>query len=111
MNRKLIIIPAIALGFVMSLPSFAQTPAKPIGEASPEQKTTPSTRTRAEVQAECVEALNANRTPSGECSPEPSTTSTTSSAPTRAEVQAECRKELDANRTPSGECSPEPARK
>jgi hypothetical protein len=92
----------------VSQPSFSQTPAKPTGEASPDQKTMPSTRTRAEVQAECVEALNTNRTPSGERSPEPATTTT--STRTRTDVQAECRKALDANRTPSGECSPEPAK-
>lgn len=109
MYRKLFIIPAVVLGFAMSQPSYSQTPAKPTGEASPEQKKMPSTRTRAEVQAECNAALAANRTPSGECSPEPSTQM--KSTRTRAEVQAECNEALKANRTPSGECSPEPTKK
>ena len=111
MHRKLYIIPAIAFGIIMSQPAFTQTPAKPMGEASPEQKTMPSTRTRAEVEAECVAALNANRTPSGECSPEPSSQPTGATPRTREQVQAECVEALNANRTPSGECSPEPVKK
>ncbi len=113
------IIAASIIGFAVAQGALAQSQgaqgraerarSTPPGEASADQPSTPSTRTRAEVQKECLEALRANRTPSGECSPEPA--ATTRSTRTRAEVQAECVQALKENRTPSGECSPEPQMK
>lgn len=109
MNRMLFAVPAILIGLGISPGVPAQTPSGGMGEASPEQKQLPSTRTRAEVRAECEAALKANRTPSGECSPEPA--AAPSKPRTREEVRAECVEALKANRTPSGECSPEPGKK
>jgi hypothetical protein len=47
MHLKLIIITSLAFALGISQPAFTQTPAKPTGEASPDQKMLPSTRTRA----------------------------------------------------------------
>ena len=104
MKKALFVIPAILLGLATGQAAIAQTsttPAAPRGEMSPQMQNLPSTRTRAEVQAECNEALKAGRTPTGECSAGPSGTSTK----TRAQVKAECEKSLEASgRKPSGEC-------
>lgn len=103
--KSLFVAPVIAVGLLIGQGAPAQTPPSPKGEASPEQKMLPSTRTREEVRAECVEALRAGKGPTGECSPEPEPTKSTR---TRAEVQAECTAALKAGKGPTGECSPEP---
>ncbi len=111
MKSLLGIVAASLIALASSQGAYAQLVPKggPAGEGGADQKNLPSTRTRAEIQKECVEALKANRTPSGECSAEPAATG--GSKPTRAQVQAECARALKENRTPSGECSPEPQMK
>lgn len=113
MNKAILMVPAMVVGLMMSQGAFAQSGAstgakagaattKPEGEQSPQMKKMPSTRTRAEASAECVEMLKSGKGPSGECSPGPEGTSTK----TRAQVKAECAKDLvAAGKNPSGECS------
>jgi len=104
MNKAMLMVPAMVVGLFMSQGAFAQSkpvPEVPKGEASSQMKSLPSTRTRAEASAECVEMLKAGKGPSGECSPAPEGKSTK----TRAEVKAECEAALKvAGKNPSGEC-------
>ncbi|MGE0312937.1 MAG: DUF4148 domain-containing protein [Lautropia sp.] len=104
MKKIAVMIPALALGLLIAQGVQAQpkpAPAAPQGEMSPQMKNMPSTRTRAEVQKECNDALKAGRTPAGECSPGPEGKSTK----TRAEVKAECEKMMASGKAPAGECT------
>ncbi len=104
MKKAALMIPALALGMLIGQGLHAQpkpAPAASQGEMSPRMENLPSTRARADVQKECVDALKANRTPAGECSPAPEGKSTK----TRAEVKAECEKMIASGKAPTGECS------
>lgn len=95
-------VAALMISALISSPiAFAQAPKAGQGEAALQLPPAKSTRSRAEVKAECDAALKAGKVPQGECAVMPEAKSTKS----RAEVKAECDIARKAGKIPVGECA------
>jgi hypothetical protein len=102
MNSRFLAASAVVLGLLASPVTFAQPKGATAEPQAPSGGKT-STRTRAEVKAECDAARKAGTVPQGECA-NPADMSTKSTK-TRAEVMAECDAARKAGTMPKGECS------
>jgi uncharacterized iron-regulated membrane protein len=101
MKSTSLVVALMVSGLLASPIAFAQAPKAGQGEASMQPPTAKSTRSRAEVKAECDAALKAGKVPQGECAVMPEGKSTK----TRAQVKAECDAALKAGKVPQGECA------